>query len=418
VKCLDDAQCAGSEFCVAGGCVPDLCTAGSGFCQNDAVVACSARGDLWNPPAPCSARQACVESAGGAVCEDWVCTPGQTECSGPRTVVTCAADGLGVVSSVDCSQTNQYCSAGACSDQVCTPNTDFCDQGAVRHCAADGLSSSSVTTCTVDQYCEGVSGTCKATVCTKGQPACDGNRETRCNADGSGFLAGGTNCTNQSRTCVAGVCQQCPAGGTASAVRLVEVFTGQADYVRVKNTSANCPAELSDLTLSVQDTDSSTITNLTIGALTLAPGAEALVSESGTTGDVLASGLIDLNATAGYVLLCLGPCSTSGTPTVLDALSYWNGTTAAPALPAPVTFTSIQGIAADPTGTAFVRNAFTGSYPAFHASDWSVGPATRPEASTPCPGTQPATLSICTTIGQICTYGAVTCTCSLYWVCG
>ena len=261
---------------------------------------------------------------------------------------------------------------------------------------------------------------CKTAVCARGAPACNLNVATTCNADGSGFASGGTDCSGSGQTCVNGACTNCPAGGTVDGVRLVEVFVGAADYVIVKNTNTMCPAQLSQVTLRVEDTDdASAPTDLSIGAYMLAPGATALVSESGTTGDTLTSGLIDLNPTAGYAMICRGACATGGTPTVLDALSYSNGTTAPPPMLSPVTFTPIQGIASVSTTEAFVRHAFSGAYPAYLSSDWSIGTATRKDSSTgTCPATQPTT-GICTTISLACTYGAITCTCGITvtWTC-
>jgi hypothetical protein len=76
----------------------------------------------------------------------------------------------------------------------------------VRKCAGNGLSSTEVTTCASNEYCDAASATCKTGICAPGEPACDGTRATTCNASGSDYEAGGKTCS-ATETCTSGVCQ-------------------------------------------------------------------------------------------------------------------------------------------------------------------------------------------------------------------
>jgi hypothetical protein len=424
VSCLDDESCRSDEFCELGSCLSDICPADARVCTAGGISGCNSRGDDFLPVEPCAARHSCVVGADGAACEPWVCTPGEKECNDSTTVVVCSDDGFSVVSRTDCSRTDEFCNAGACSDLACAPDSDFCDRQEVRHCDSDGLSSSLVDTCEADEYCDHADPSCKPLVCTPNAPACDGSVAKICNMTGTGFVGIGIDCANSNRVCASGACRTCPGGdGPLDAVRLVEVFIGTNDYVILQNTSSACPVDLSGLQLRASDAEGQA--DLLIEAYTLDPGDKALVGETSfTAADTVTNGLIDLSTTAGYVLLCAGACTTSGTPTVVDAMSYWDGATAPPAFPDPVTFSPVEGIdISNYMNTAFVRTAFTGTYPDFKASDWTTGAATVEDSSTgTCPATQP-TASICTSIGLSCTYGAVSCNCTLYitplgiWLC-
>lgn len=414
--CLGDDDCADAEFCSGGACEADVCVQGTARCNGNTVVACSERGDAW-VATDCGSRQTCVERAAAAICEDWICTAGATECTSPTTVTECSSNGLSVVTETDCALTDEYCAGGNCSDRACEPDALFCQQGDLRVCASDGFSSSVRQACSNDEYCDTASLACRPTVCAPNQPACDADRATTCNATGSGFLPGGTDCSASSQTCVLGECSNCPSGGALDSVRFAEVHLGAHDYVILANRSSTCPADLGGLT--VEFMNESTSANLALEPFSLGAGETAFVAEPDAPdgADTLLSGNININQ-IGYLLLCKGPCSTVAPATVLDAIRFTDGT-APPALPAPMTMDPVTGITSSNLQThSYVRAAYGGSYPAFLASDWSTATATR--ESDQCPATQPPPFptGVCITLGLTCTYGAVTCQCqAALWVC-
>ena len=206
-RCLVHTDCPGQYHCAAGECLLDVCVADSTFCNVNAVVRCTPIGDRWVPSA-CASRQTCSSASGSATCTPWVCTAGQVECDVTgKKLQTCAADGLSVVSSVDCAASGQVCYTARCQSLACVPSARYCENNTVRQCAADGLSSTLVTTCTTTQYCDDATATCRTRICTPNQPGCDVTRAAVCNAIGSGWLTGGTDCAAQpGQQCSAGAC--------------------------------------------------------------------------------------------------------------------------------------------------------------------------------------------------------------------
>jgi hypothetical protein len=79
-------------------------------------------------------------------------------------------------------------------------------QPRTRSCAADGFSSSLVSTCATTDFCDPATATCKAQICSPGQPVCDGNEVATCNATGSGDTGTETDCTLNRMICGAGSC--------------------------------------------------------------------------------------------------------------------------------------------------------------------------------------------------------------------
>jgi hypothetical protein len=133
-----------------------------------------------------------------------ICTPGAPVCNGQMATI-CNADGTeGEPGGTSCSDQGKFCHLGVCRE--CWPTTYFCSAGIVRHCSADGSSSTLSTTCTSSQYCDGVTGSCKPQVCKPSQPVCNGDVATTCKADGSGTVSGGTSCKDAGKSCQQGAC--------------------------------------------------------------------------------------------------------------------------------------------------------------------------------------------------------------------
>jgi hypothetical protein len=87
---------------------------------------------------------------------------------------------------------------------VCAPGTLFCSGAQLRQCSPSGDTSTLVTNCGANEYCDSASGSCRSQVCAPNQPVCAASRATTCNADGSGPAPGGTDCG--ARSCMAGTC--------------------------------------------------------------------------------------------------------------------------------------------------------------------------------------------------------------------
>lgn len=207
-RCLSDTDCPDVYHCDTGRCMLDECKAGSGYCDSNALYSCTSAGDGY-AYVGCSSSQTCTGGA-EASCKDWVCTPGATECNAAGTaVVTCSDDGLSIESSTNCADSDQVCYQATCQDLECAPYTYFCDENTVRYCYYDGLSSTLITTCASDQYCDPESPSCVDLLCEPDAPACNGTIATACNSAGDGYENGGTDCADTDQFCADGVCRDC-----------------------------------------------------------------------------------------------------------------------------------------------------------------------------------------------------------------
>jgi hypothetical protein len=231
-RCLSHVDCPTEYYCASGQCELDNCIADTKFCNANTLVSCTPEGDR-NVSTPCGSRQSCVTNNGVSSCLDWACTAGATECD-PITqeAVTCSADGLTVLSRVDCTTTNRVCYNGQCQSLLCQPNTRFCDNGQPRQCSSNGLSATALTPCTSSQYCDDATGTCLTRLCTPNQVGCDGTRVATCNALGSGWI-------NQSTDCATLAGMQCLNGACVCQ-------TGRADCTSVAGCETNVSTSLTD----------------------------------------------------------------------------------------------------------------------------------------------------------------------------
>lgn len=209
-RCVSDSDCPGAYHCASGRCELDMCEAGSGYCDGNVLYACNAAGSAYTGTS-CYTDQTCVEGE-QASCQDHVCTPGATECNTAATdVITCAADGLSIESSIDCTATDELCYEATCQDLVCPPFEYFCQDNSVYYCYSDGMTSYLSQTCPTGQFCDasGTSVQCVDLLCEPEAPACNGSLATTCNAAGDGYAAGGTDCSETEEYCVNGECREC-----------------------------------------------------------------------------------------------------------------------------------------------------------------------------------------------------------------
>ncbi|MCC6214110.1 MAG: hypothetical protein IT376_04535 [Polyangiaceae bacterium] len=385
VDCLGDGECPTAYHCAAGECAVDVCAAGATRCESGDVVECDSRGAAWQLDTACGSQQSCVEAGAGATCEPWVCQAGQTYCDGTDRVV-CAADGLSELSRTDCSSAGQVCSAGACTSQVCSPLTYSCSGGDVVRCNAGGTATSIVDACTSSEHCVDGLSSCQADVCAQGTDGCVGNEVRTCAADGSGWGSLVQDCSSTGQTCVAGACVSgCTAATARAQVRLAEIFVGDPDYIKLRN-RASCTAQLSGLVLEVASSAPlSPPTSFPLPSFSLAAGGTVnLVDDTGaaSSGEIqVPMNIFMTDLDGSRILLCNGPCSTTGS--VLDAVLH-QGTDATtggpPPLPSPLAFSpALTGIdGTNYSSTAFVRVTYLGTNPSFAASDWTTGPKSRP----------------------------------------
>jgi len=167
--CTSDAQCNSSQFCDNGTCRADLCPQGTRYCLTGDVYQCNANGSQQN----------FIQDCGMLVCQDGSCI--------------CTADS-------QCSAA-QYCSAGACLNDVCSQGTTYCKNGDVYSCNVNGSSETlehdcgvlscmnGLCVCEQDSQCASAehcsAGQCEADVCPQGTIYCVGNMVYQCDANGS-----------------------------------------------------------------------------------------------------------------------------------------------------------------------------------------------------------------------------------------
>ncbi len=207
--CLDDRSCPESQHCAIGKCEDDVCTPGTSTCSGNSVLTCNTSGSGFTGAIACQARQTCVATGGVASCINWKCTAGQIECNTDNEIISCSADGLKIVATTDCKTNQQFCVNATCGDLVCTPNQRHCHQGSVYNCSANGLARTSYDVCDPQvEYCNSANNTavCTPLVCMPNAPSCNANQATTCNAQGSGFTGGSTDCSQTNKVCVGGAC--------------------------------------------------------------------------------------------------------------------------------------------------------------------------------------------------------------------
>ena len=189
----------------------------------------------------------------------------------------------------------------------------------------------------------------------------DGQTCTSLNHDG-GTLSCTANCQFNFSGCGPLLCLPLD-----QAIRLQEASHMDPDYVAIKNLSV-CPTDVQGLEL--QTNDGSLSASIPLPSQILQPGEVVYLVESslGTGTDInLGYNISWVTNSDGFVLLCNGPCTV--TSNVVDAMHFG---TSAPALPSPVVF-SPAPMGDITTSQAYVRSFFTGVYPVFNQSDWSIG---------------------------------------------
>jgi hypothetical protein len=199
--------CAASQSCVAGACLPDVCSPRTTSCDAQGnLVRCAADGQSTRVIDACGSNEYCTP--GYIACRAQVCTPNAPYCDQNRAG-TCNGDGSALAAGGQlCNGYNQACSGGAClALAACTPGTWVCIGGNVWGCQSDGQSRYIGDNCGTGTHCEDGARFCVADACAKGQPACVGDVLRTCNAAGTFFApAPQIDCVATGQICVGNAC--------------------------------------------------------------------------------------------------------------------------------------------------------------------------------------------------------------------
>jgi hypothetical protein len=204
---LTAAPCTSSEACVAGRCVPTVCTPGQTRCLDSITVgACNAAGTAYTPSA-CAMNQSCQAGS----CASIVCAPQSTRCKDPSTSQVCAPSGTGYVD-VPC-QTGFACQAGVCTPNTgtntCTANSKRCVDALTLATCNPGGTGFDYAACATGETCVGTA--CARIVCTPGSSRCGSTSSSEvCDPSGTRYNAvscgAGTACDPASGACKPQVC--------------------------------------------------------------------------------------------------------------------------------------------------------------------------------------------------------------------
>ena len=159
----------------------NVCVANSRECYGNTVFICNSNGTGYLSPEECTDEQFCTDGA----CVNQLCDPNSAVCADMTSYKVCQTDGSGYGDALPCG-TDKYCKYGSCIDMVCQPNEVGCVGNAYAQCQEDGSGWGTSTDCRGDQFCR--DGQCRDQVCTPNEYVCDGTAARRkCAADGSGY---------------------------------------------------------------------------------------------------------------------------------------------------------------------------------------------------------------------------------------
>lgn len=202
-----------NEVCVAGGCVPKVCTPNTVSCVAGNPALCNSLGTSATQTDTCVLAEYC--STTSTVCLADKCNASAPVCNG-NLATTCAADGsVALPGGTDCTLTGEKCDAGECKPVVCTPSGAVCladDLSKVFACNASGTAYAAVATCANGYSCSGTgfNTACKPTpppLCSPGGLGCNLEVISTCGSDGNSWTAPSTNCASNGQVCVlAGSC--------------------------------------------------------------------------------------------------------------------------------------------------------------------------------------------------------------------
>jgi hypothetical protein len=158
-----------------------------------------------------------------------------------------------------------------------------------------------------------------------------------------------------------------------------EAFLGSVDYLLLTN-RGDCAAQLDTLSIRINSNKPSSM-DFDLPPWVLAPGAQVyVIYKSSAATDIVAPDLVNflLPSQSEWVALCEGPCSGG---VILDYFAHANAGQP-PAAPAGVSFLPepLPGIDMfSQNVSAYTRQAYTGAFPTFVASDWKIAVASRPQ---------------------------------------
>ncbi len=248
-KCASDGQswqktsCGKDFVCEGSKCVPAVCIAGKGYCEDGKAMLCNALGSKGQfiedckiqaldcaagkcglikcipgiavcskdkskllvcdefgqkqLEQPCQKGQFCV----GKKCVTAVCAPGAKQCKDGKPL-DCNGDGTAWIPQPECIA-GSACSEGVCKKQDCKPGAKKCDgPGAVLVCNKNGVGYSPQS-CPAGQVC--MDAACKAQLCTPGSSWCDKAVAKTCDVTGLA-IANTVDCGKAGKSCKGGIC--------------------------------------------------------------------------------------------------------------------------------------------------------------------------------------------------------------------
>jgi cysteine-rich repeat protein len=363
----DDDSCNGAGACRCGDGIvngDEPCDTGvdTSFCDADCTVA--------------ECGDATLNLAAAEQCDDGMATPA---CDDDCTIPICGDGNVNNAAGEQCDDAGQTmtcnvdCTLTSCGDGV--PNINAGEQ-----CDDAGESLSCDDDCTFVECGDG------KTNVTAGEACDDFGESATCNDDCSVAQCGdgkvnetaGEECDDMNADPSDG-CDQCVDKCTVRYLRIVELHLGEGDWVRIYNPTP-CTVNLLGVQLRFDDSSSFDL-NSNLPDYDLASGDSVYVAEAPEPGDIDAVGNIwFFPDRAGAVMLIEGAYDPNDGSNIIDA-AVFEGMEVPPVLPPPASFSPapLSGITvATQQDESYIRVDFLGEQPTFLASDWTIGPVSRP----------------------------------------
>jgi hypothetical protein len=224
VECANAGQCSTLPADCPNGapCCAEACTPGTIRCNASAMERCANDSESWEPVESCQSADLCQQgldlcggAAGGCVCAQPVCQPGERRCSpdDPTTLEVCNVGQTGW-NFVDTCETADLCQLGltkvelACESAACAVGQFACtNDGTLQRCRDNRTAFDNLTPCPGGAaFCDSVEGVCRETPCNVGDQRCNGAVIEECRLDRTGFQP-----TTQFPCATAALCAQ-PVG--------------------------------------------------------------------------------------------------------------------------------------------------------------------------------------------------------------
>ncbi len=381
---IDGTGCDDGVFCtVEDACANGLCVGGP---DNDCGIApaeceevvCNEQSQTCAPQAQpngaaCTPTDLCQE---GATCTNGLCTGTAKDCFFQPVPDDCHVS--------ECNPQNGQCEPVAGNEGgPCTDVNDLCTVS--KTCTAGvclggvPMNCSQLTQDCVLGVCDTNTGQCTTQALNNGDPCDDLDSCTAGELCQSGSCTGGqpvTQCINNDGCCPSGctVNNDLDCACNLGKIRITELHIG-TDYLVLHNPTT-CALDLDPMEILFDDSTSTDLT-FQLPAHVLAAGASVYVVESSPVGTDIDTGsnIMFSSTRGGAAILCEGSCSNSAN--VVDVVAFSEGEPHG-ALPTGITFNPAGLTGITESTQSYLRVNTTGMTPNFLASDWTLGPKTKP----------------------------------------